>query len=115
MPLMINYLYYFRPFPVLVGTIFRYSHGLYFFPVLTRILRIFDTHTDSTLFGYSPGQFFYTRTDPTFSRYLPGFYHFSVLTQIRTFSGTHRDSFSILDCILPFPGTYPDSTIFWYS
>ena len=45
------------------------------------------------LFRYSPGQFFNTRRDSTFSRYSPGFYHFSVLTQIRPFFDTRRDIF----------------------
>ena len=66
--------------------------------MLAPILVIFNTHTDSTLFRYSPG-----------------FYNFSVLTQIRPFSRTRQESFSILARILPFPGTRPDITIFWYS
>ena len=91
------------------------SHGFYLFPVLARILPFFGTHTDSTLFGYSPGQFFDTRTDSIFSRYSPGFYHFSVHTQIRHFSVNRGDSFSILVPILAFPDTRPDCTIFRYS
>ena len=100
---------------MLAETVFRYSHELYLFPVVARILPFFGTHTDSTLFWYYPGQFFDTRTDSTFSRYSPGIYHFSVFTQIRTFFGTRRDSFSIPVPILPFPGTHSDSAIFRYS
>ena len=77
--------------PVIAGTVFRYSHGFYLFPVLTQILPFFCTPTDSTLFRYLRGQFFDTRTDPTFSWYSFGFYHFSVLTHIRPFSGTPWD------------------------
>ena len=70
---------------------------------------------ESTIFWYSPELFFDTRTDSTFSGYSPGFYDFSVLTLIRPFSDTHPDYFSILARILPFPSTLSDSTIFWYS
>ena len=63
-----RYSHRFDPFPILAGTVFRYSHGFYLFPVLARILPFFGTHTDSTLFRYLPGQFFYTRTDSTFLR-----------------------------------------------
>ena len=77
------------------STIFRYSRRFDPFPVLPR--QCFDTHRDST-----------------FSRYSPGVHHFSVLTLIRPFSGTRRDSFSILARILPFPRTRPDSTFFRY-
>ena len=94
------------------------------FPVLARILPLFGTHTDSTIFRYSPTQIVDSRTDSTFSKYSPGFDHFSVLTQIRLFSGTPRCRLSILVRILPFPGTRPnlpffgthiDSTFFGYS
>ena len=76
------------PLPILVRTVFRYSHGFYLFPVLARILPFLGTHTDCTLFRYSSRQFFGTRTDSTFSRYSPLFYHFWVLTQIVTSSDT---------------------------
>ena len=105
----------FNLFSVLVGKVFRHSHGFYLFPVLTRIMPFFETHTDSTIFRYSPGEFVDTRTHSTFSRYSLGFCHFSILTQIRPFFDTLRDSFSTLARILPFPGTDPDYTIFWYS
>ena len=73
--------------------LFRSSYRFYSFPVLARILLFFGTHTDSTIFRYSRGEFFDTRWDSTFSRCAPGFYHFLVLTQIRPFSSTRRDSF----------------------
>ena len=47
--------------------------------------------------------------------YSPGFYHFLELALIGPFFGSHPNSFSILARILPFPGTRPDITIFWYS
>ena len=71
--------------------------------------------TDSTLFRYSSGHFFGTRTISNFSRYSPGFYNFWVLTQIVPSSDTRPDSFSVLTRILNFPGTRPHSTIFGYS
>ena len=86
----------FYHFSVLAGTVFRYSHGLYLFPVIVQILPFFGTHTGSTLFRYLRGQFFDTRTDCTFS-------------------GTRPNKFSILTRILPFPGNRPNSTIFRYS
>ena len=55
------------PLPILVRTLFRYSHGFYLFPVLTQILPFLGTHTDCTLFRYSSGQIFGTRTDSTLS------------------------------------------------
>ena len=119
----------------------RYSPGFYHFSVLrqirpfsgtsrdnflivVRILRfpdtllnsaVFRSHTESSIFRYSSGQIFETRSDSTFSRYSPGFYHFLVLTLILPVFGTPLDRFSILAWILPFPGTRPDSTIFRYS
>ena len=83
--------------------------------ILHGLLRKSEKSGSYNIFTYSPGQFFDTRTDSTFSWYLPGFYHSSVLTQIRPFFGTRRDSFSILEGILLFPGTDPDSAIFRYS
>ena len=77
-------------------TVFRYSQGFY-------------------LFTYSPGQFFDTRTDSTFSRYSFEFCHFSVLTRIRPFSGTRQESFSILARILRSPSARLDFSIFRYS
>ena len=65
--------HWFDPFFVIAGTVFPYLHGFYLFPVLSRILLFFGTHTDSTLFRYSSEQFFDTRMDSTFSRYSPGF------------------------------------------
>ena len=85
------------------------------FLVPARILPFFGTHTDQTLFLYSPGQFFDTRSDSIFSGYSPRFHYFSILTLIRPFSGTSPHSFSILGQILPFSGARPDSTIFRYS
>ena len=38
------------PFSVFIRIVFRYSHGLYFFLVLTRILPFFGAHIDWTLF-----------------------------------------------------------------
>ena len=73
----------FNPFLILAQTVFRYSHGFYLFPVLTRILPFFGTHTNSTLFRYSPRQFFDTRRDSTF---------FPVLARILPFFGTHTNS-----------------------
>ena len=84
-------------------------------PVLPRIQPFFGTHTNSSLFRYSSGHFFDTRTYSTFSQYSPGFYHFSVLTLIRPFSDTRRDTFSMLARLLHLPSTQPDSTIFRYS
>ena len=128
-----RYSHCFYPFPVFALTSCRYSHGFYLlrylhvfylFPVLGQILPFFVTNTDSTLFRYSPRQVVDTRTDSTFydtctystfSQYSARFYHFSVLTLIRPFSGTRRDTFSILARILPFPSTPPDSTNFRYS
>ena len=98
---------------MLVGTVFRYSHGFYLFPVLARILPFSGTDTDSTIFRYSSGQFFGTRKDSTFSRYSSGFYRFQVLTLILPFFGTRWDSFSVLARILAFSGPDTDSTIFW--
>ena len=119
----------------------RHSPGFYHFPVLTLILPfsetrpesfsivarilpflgtrpyfiVFGTHTNSTLFRNSSGQFFKSGMDSSFSRHYPGFYHFPVLTLILPFFETRSDSFSIVAQILPFPGTRPDSTIFRYS
>ena len=97
-----RYSHRFDPFSVLVGTIFLYLHGFYLFLVFSPILPFLSTHTDSTLFRYSPWTFFDTSTDSTFWRYSPGFYHFSVLTLIRPFSGTRRDNFMTLARMLPF-------------
>ena len=91
------------------------SHGFYLFPILSRILPFFGTHTDYTLFRYSTGHFFDSCTNSTFSPYSPGFYHFSGLTLIQPFFCTRRVSFSITARILPFLGTRPDSTIFQFS
>ena len=110
-----RYSHWFDCFPVLSGTTFRHSHGFYLFPVLTRMMPFFGSPTESTLFWYTPGQYFDTRTNSTFSRYWPRFCHFSVFTLIRPFSDTRRDSFLTLVRILPFPGTDPDDAILWYS
>ena len=107
-----------------MGTVFRYSHGLYRFPVLARILAFSGPDTDSTIFRCSWGQLFGTRMDSTFSRYSPGstvfryrhlFYHFSVLvgTVFRYSQGFYL--FPVLARILSFSGTDADSTIFRYS
>ena len=102
------------PLPILVRTLFRYSQGFYLFPVLVQILLFLGEHTDCTLFRYSSGQCFDTRTNSTFSRYSPIF-NFWVRKKIVPSSDTRPDSISILTRILPFPGTHPDSTIFGYS
>ena len=80
-----------------------------------RILSFSDTDGDSTIFRYSVGQFFGTRTDSPFSRYSPGFNHFAVLKLILPFFGTRPSSFFVLAWILPFLGTRPNSIIFRYS
>ena len=112
----------FDPFLVLVGTVFRYSHGLYLF--WYSLEHFFDTQRDlpspgnlpdSTIFRYSH------RFDPfpilagTVFRYSQGFYLFPVLARILPFLVTCRDSFSILVRILHFSGTRSDSTIFRHS
>ena len=89
------------PLPILVRILFRYSHGFYLFPVIARILLFLGEHTDCTLFRYSSGDFFGTRTISNFSRYSPGFYNFWVLTQIVPSSDTRPDTFSVLARILP--------------
>ena len=111
-PAIFLYLHRFDPLSILVGIVFRHSHGFAFSRYRPSILPFFGTHTYSTLFRYSPGQIVDSRTDSTFSRYSPGFYHFSVLTQIRPFFGNRGDSFSILVRILPFFCTHTDSTLF---
>ena len=102
-------------FPVLLGTVFRYSYGFYLFPVLAWILQYFGTQIDSILFRYSRGQFLDTRTDSTFSRYSSGFYHFSVLTQILIFFRFSSGQFCDTRTDSTFSGTRLDSTIFRYS
>ena len=86
--------------------------------------RFFGTHTDSTLFRYSPGLFFDTRTDSTFSEYSLGFYNFLVLTLIRPFFGTRPEFFDTRsDATFSeySPGFYNFSVLtlnrpfFWYS
>ena len=97
------------------STFFRYSPTFYHFSVLIQIRPFLGTCTNSTIFWYLHGHFFYGRTDSTFSRYLPRFYHFPVLTLILPFSDTRLDSFSVLARIQPFPGNRPNSTILRYS
>ena len=109
------YSHSFYHFSVFARAVFRYSHGFYLFPVLTRILPLFGTHTNSTFFRNSSGQSFNNRTDSTFSRYSPGFYHFQVRTLIFPLFDPLPDSFSVLARILPFPGTRPNFRILWYS
>ena len=100
---------------------FRYFHGLYPFLVLARIRPFSSTETDSTIFQYSFGQLFDTRTDSTIvvtrldytlSWYTLGFKHFPILKLILPFFGTLSDSYSILARILPLPSSRPDSIIF---
>ena len=115
-------------FSVLVQTVFWYSHGFYFFPILARILRFSGTDTYSTIFRYSsgtrpnstllwywlgfylsrysPGPFFSTRPDSTFLRYSPRFY------LLRYSPGFYPSSEHAR--ILPFSGTCPDSTFLRY-
>ena len=81
------------PFPILVRTVFRYSHGFYLFSVLAQIVPISGTHTDSTLFRNSSGQFFNSGTDSTFSRNSPELYHFPVLTWFYLFPKLARTVF----------------------
>ena len=99
------------PFPILAQTFFRYSHRFYLFRALARILPFADTQSDNFLvlsrilhipctrtnstvfryfqrfylFGYSPGKFFGTLTDSTYSRYSHGFYYFPVLKKLLPF------------------------------
>ena len=108
-----RYSHWFDPFPVVVGTIFRYSHGIYLLLVLARILPFFDIHSKSTLFRYSQGQVFITGTNFTFFGNSPGFFHFSVFTPIRPLSGTRRDTFSKHSRFLPFYRYSPG--IFYFS
>ena len=100
---------------MLEGTVFRYSHGFYLFPVLARILAFSSTDTDSTIFWFSWGQFFGTRMNFTFSRYSPGFYRFPVLvgTVFRCSHGCYL--FPVLARILAFSDLDNDSTIYCYS
>ena len=102
----------FNYFSGLVKTVFLCWHGFYLFPVLAQILPLSGTDTDSTIFRYSSGQLFRTRTESTIFRYSPGFYHFQVLTLILPFVGTRRYSFLVLARIPHFPSTRSDSTIF---
>ena len=113
--LIFRYSHCFYHFSVLVRTVLRYSHGFHLFLVLARIQQFSGAHTDSTIFSYWSGQFFGTRTDSTFSRYSPGLNNFLVLTLILPILRTGPESFSVLARIPPFPGTCPDSTIFWCS
>ena len=71
----------FDPFSVLAETVFRDSYEFYLFPVLIRTLPFFGTYTYSTLFWYSPGQFFDSHRDSNFSRYSHRFDHFSILAE----------------------------------
>ena len=82
-------------FSVLIWTVFRYSHGIFLFrelaripqfSVLARILPFVDAHSHSTIFRYSYGQFFGTRTESFFSGNSPGYSHFSILAWILPFS-----------------------------
>ena len=117
-----QYSHWFYPFRKLVRTVFQRCHGFFLFSVLaqilpflevTLILSFYGTHTDSTIFRFSFGQFFNSGTDSTVSRYLPGFDHFPVLTLILPFFETRPESFWIVARILPFLGTRPNSTFFW--
>ena len=78
-------------------------------------LTFFGTHTDSTIFRFSPRKFFVTRTDYTLSLYLPGFDHFPILKLILPFFGTCSDSYSIPARILSLTGSRRDSIIFQSS
>ena len=60
--------HWFYHFSILTGKDFCYSHGSYPFPVLSRIRPFSGTHTDSTIFRYSFGQLFDTRSNSTFTR-----------------------------------------------
>ena len=91
----------------------RYSHRLYHFSILVRI--VFRTRTDSiifrysidsTIFRYSSGQFSGTRRDSTFSRYSPGF---------NKFCGTHTDYIIFRYSSGQFSGTRTDSSFSRYS
>ena len=93
-------------------------------PGLARILSFSGTDPDSSIFRYTFGQFFGSRTDFTISCYSPGFYRFPVLTPILPFSVVLRIVFRFsqgfyllprLPLILSFSGTEHDSTIFRYS
>ena len=121
---ILRYSHWFYHTWVIVWKVFRYSHGFYLFPILVRILAFCVTHIDSTIFRYSSGMFFGTRTDSSFSsarpdstilRYSHWFYYFSVFVQT-VFWYCHRFYvFPVLARILPFCGTHTDSTIFRYS
>ena len=65
-----------RPFSDTLRECFSILARFHLYTVLARIQLIFGTRKDSTIFGYSSGQFFDTRTDSTFSRYLPEYCHF---------------------------------------
>ena len=94
------------PLPILVGTLFRYSHGFYLFLVLARILQFLGTYKDCTPFRYSSRQFFATRTDSTFS---------PVLTRILPFLGTHINCTFFRYSSRHFLDTSTDSTFSPYS
>ena len=116
-----QYSHWFYPFRKLVRTVFQRCHGFFLFSVLaqilpflevTLILSFYGTHTDSTIFRNSSGQFFKSGMDSSFSQHSPGFDHFSVFTLILPFSETRSNSFSKVQRILPFLGTRTNSTIF---
>ena len=120
--IIFRYSHIFDLFPVLVGTVFRYSHGLYLF--WYSLEHFFDTQKDLPLPGNLPDStiFRYSHRFDTFPilvgtvfRYSQGFYLFPVLARILPFFVTCRDSFSILVRILHFFGTRPHSYIFRYS
>ena len=85
--------------------LFRYSHGFYLFPIFAPIQPFSGTHSDCLLvlsrILHIPG----TRTDSKVFRYSQRFYLFRY----------SPDSFSVLSRILPIPCTRADSTIFRYS
>ena len=135
------YSHWFDPFPVLSGTVYRYSHGFsfslyspifYHFLVLTYIRPFIGTRRDSlqilagilffprtcpdsTIFRYSH------RFDPfpvlvgTVFRYSKGFYLFPVLAPILPFFGPHIDWTLFRYSSEQFFDTGTDSTFSWYS
>ena len=114
----------FDPFPIIVGTIFRHTHGFYLFPVLTRILPFFGTHTDSPFSSTRRDSFSIiarilpflgTNPDSAILRYSHRFDPFSVLhgTVFRHSHGFNL--FPVLTRMMPFLGTHIDSTLFRHS
>ena len=114
----------FDPFPILVGTVFGYSHGstfsrytprFYHFSVQPQIRPFFDTRRESFLTFARILPFPRTRPDSTIFRYSHRFDLFPVLVE-NVFSYSHGFYlFPVHARILSFFGTPTDSTLFRYS